>query len=98
MVELKPEDASGYEWIARQWMDEVPLCIAPLDGKSMDLIFPHVDHVQEAARAEAAAIERILGMRRLTPEQASTLLGVSMVLVPRVVAAAGGNAGGAEGK
>lgn len=86
LAEIQGEEAAAFGWVARQWLDETPGCLVPVQGqRDIDLMFPRVAQVQEAARAEAGAIERIVQTGRLTPEQNKTLLAVAMVLVPRIM-------------
>ncbi len=82
-VEL--EDASGYAWIGERWVDEIPGAYDPLPQRSVDLRFPHVDAVQARARAQSAAIERVLAMGGLTDEQVEGLRAVGTLLYPYVI-------------
>ncbi|MHC5036261.1 MAG: hypothetical protein ACYTHM_03015 [Planctomycetota bacterium] len=63
------------------------LAVEPVAPRSLDLMFPHVERVQEAARAQVAAIERIVGMGQLNAEQVEILRAVTTVICPQVVQA-----------
>jgi hypothetical protein len=77
--------AENYAWVARQWVEEVPGASEPRAITTGDRAFPHVDQLQTAARAEVAAVERIVGMGGLEEENAKKLLAVSTILLPQVI-------------
>jgi hypothetical protein len=80
----KEVDAEPFVWVTRQWIDDMPTALKPVTPGSPDHVFPHVDDIQEAARAQVAAMERIIAMGQLTPEQTQNLRAVTTVLMPRL--------------
>lgn len=82
---VEVEDVSKLDWVGRQWVDEIPGVLTPMTSRDPDLIFPHVSVVQARARAEAAAIERILAMGGYSDDDVERLKGVGMLLYPFVL-------------
>jgi hypothetical protein len=85
MSGIEGVDGVPFEWVARLWIDDLPTALQPVKPGSMDLIFPHVDTIQAAARAEVAAITRITGMGQLQPEQEKALRGMTTVIIPQLI-------------
>lgn len=83
------EDLEPYAWIGREWVDAIPGVTNPQRETSIDLVFPHVDQVQLRARAQAAAIERVLAMGGLTDTQEASLRSVQSLLYPFVLVGGG---------
>ncbi|MHC5011393.1 MAG: hypothetical protein ACYTG6_10640 [Planctomycetota bacterium] len=83
---IELEEPSDYAWIASRWLDEAPAGLQPVGGRSVEMIFPHVDQIQAQARAQVAAMERIIGMGALSEAQAAALRESTMVLMPQLVA------------
>jgi hypothetical protein len=81
---VEEPDLAAYAWVAREWVDDIPGVLEPMPSNSIDLRLPHVDKMQQKARAQVAAIERILAMGNLTPEQAESLRSMTTLLYPYV--------------
>ncbi len=82
---LAETDPAPYDWVGRRWLDALPASLQKLPLRSPDVLFPHVDRVQAAARAELAAVEAILALRQLPAEKAKELLNLTTVLTPQLV-------------
>lgn len=82
---VEVEDLSPYAWIGERWVEEVPDAAKPLRMGDPDLHFPHVDAVQARARAQAAAIERVLATGGLTDEQVQGFRDVGTLIYPFVL-------------
>ncbi len=82
---VKDVDPAGFAWAARRWLDDLPWALEKLPLRSPDVLFPHVDRVQAAARAELAVIEAILALRQIPADKAELLLELTTVLTPQVV-------------
>lgn len=81
----EPEGAP-HAWIARAWLDGLPGALQPRGGRDVELMFPHVDAVQAAARAQLSAMEKLLALGELTAEQAAALRASTAVLQPQLLA------------
>ena len=81
---LEIEDREPYAWIGREWIEAIPGAAEPISERSVDLMFPHVDLIQTRARAQVAAIDRVLAMGGLTNAQKASLRALNTLLHPYV--------------
>ena len=84
-VESKEEEVLRYEWIGRQWVEDLGGLLEPVSLTDANFRFPHVDVVQARARAQVAATERMLAVGSLAPEQAERLRQATSLFYPYVV-------------
>jgi len=80
----EPEGAP-HAWIARAWLDALPGALQPRGARDPDVMFPHVDAVQAAARAQLSAMEKLLALGELTDLQAKSLRDTTAVLQPQLL-------------
>ncbi len=85
---IEMEDASSLRWVATAWVDEIPSVLEPRTQRNPDVLFPHVDDLQNQAKAQIAATERLLASGELTAEQAKTLRDVATIIQPIVLPSA----------
>lgn len=84
---LKDVDAGPLLGVGQRWLDEVPGGREPHPPRDPELVFPTVATIQGWARAEVAAIQRVVESGRLTPEQVKAVRKVRTLIVPYVVKA-----------
>ncbi|MHC4778258.1 MAG: hypothetical protein ACYTFG_06775 [Planctomycetota bacterium] len=95
---LEDVQKEAFDWIARQWLDDYPAALVPLERTSLDFIAPHVDRIQEAARAEVAVIKQIISVGGLDEEKVKALKEITTVLMPQLMKVPGGGGEGDENK
>lgn len=78
-------EGSPHAWIVRAWLDALPGALQPWGARDTDVMFPHVDAVQAAARAQLSAMEKLLALGELTAEQAQALRDTTAVLQPQLL-------------
>ncbi|MHC4599955.1 MAG: hypothetical protein ACYS47_13210, partial [Planctomycetota bacterium] len=100
ILDLGEGDTATVEWVARQWLDDYPASLQAVEKTSLDFICPHVDRIQEAARAEIAAIKRLIDQGNFEEDKIQTLREETTVLMPQLIRPSGGsgeeNGGGEE--
>jgi hypothetical protein len=78
-------DLEAWRWVAHDWVAAIPGALTAVPPKSADALFPRVDVVQAAARAEVEAIERILARGSWSPDQVAGLRGIQGLIQPQLV-------------
>ncbi|MFV1960135.1 MAG: hypothetical protein ACC662_12070, partial [Planctomycetota bacterium] len=83
MAGIEREDTAGVAWVARQWVDDIPGVLEPRK-RDRDLYFPRVEQCQMRAKAQAAAIGRLIATGAFDPTEAEGLRAVGTLLYPYV--------------
>ena len=85
---IKGLETAQYAWIAKQWLVEAQGATTPMPATSKEVRFPHVNLLQERARAQVAATERLIATNSLTPEQVKSLRDAGMLVGIQVISIA----------
>lgn len=84
---LKDLDSGPLASIGERWIDELPRGREARPPADPELRFPTVETIQGFARAQVAAMQRLIESGRLTPEQVTRLKKLGSVVAPYVVRA-----------
>jgi len=83
MAGVERDETAALDWVARQWVDEIPGVLEPRK-RDRDLFFPTVEACQVRAKAQAAAIGRLIATQAFDAKEAEALRAMGTLLFPYV--------------
>jgi hypothetical protein len=81
---IEVADLGAWQWAARDWLDAQPAALVPVAPRSQDALFPRLEVVQTAARAQAAIAERIIARGPFTEDQQASIRAIASVIRPQL--------------